>query len=132
MGTAPFERGVDVRHRRHPPGFAAAGRQPRAITPPGTGQRIGFPGAGAVITREKPACWTPHPGDDCWASGRDPLLIMAMDHGESFGRALFGVRHDDPGAAQRAAVTAAKRLIHAGPARARAELPRGRARFRGC
>jgi len=81
------------------------------------------------MTREKPACWTPHPGDDCWASGRDPLLIMAMDHRESFGRALFGFRHDDPDAAQRAAVTAAKRLIHAGLARARAELPRGRARF---
>ena len=26
----------------------------------------------------------------------DPLLIMAMDHRESFGRVLFGVRDDNP------------------------------------
>ena len=56
-------------------------------------------------------------------SREDPLLIMAMDHRESFGRSLFGVRDDNPGAAQRAAMTAAKRLIYAGLARARAGCP---------
>ena len=60
-------------------------------------------------------------------SREDPLLILAMDHRESFGRTLFGVRDDNPGAAQRAAMTAAKRLIYDGLARARAGLPRGRA-----
>ena len=60
-------------------------------------------------------------------SREDPLLILAMDHRESFGRVLFGVRDDNPSAAQRAAMTAAKRLIYAGLARARAGLPRGRA-----
>ena len=35
-------------------------------------------------------------------SREDPLLIMAMDDRESFGRFLFGVRDDNPGAAQRA------------------------------
>jgi hypothetical protein len=44
----------------------------------------------------------------------DPLLIMAMDHRESFGRTLFGVGDDDPDAGQRAAMVAAKRLIYAG------------------
>ena len=28
----------------------------------------------------------------------DPLFILAMDHRESFGRTLFEVKHDDPGA----------------------------------
>ncbi len=45
----------------------------------------------------------------------DPFLIMAMDHRESFGRSLFGVRDDRPDAGQRAAMVAAKRLIYAGP-----------------
>ena len=49
----------------------------------------------------------------------DPLLIMAMDHRESFGRTLFGVRDDSPDADQRAAMMAAKRLIYAGLVRAR-------------
>jgi len=60
-------------------------------------------------------------------SREDPLLILAMDHRESFGRTLFGVRADHPDAGQRAAMTAAKRLIYAGLARARAQLPCGRA-----
>jgi hypothetical protein len=34
----------------------------------------------------------------------NPLLIMAMDHRESFGRTLFGVRDDKPDAEQRAAI----------------------------
>ena len=57
----------------------------------------------------------------------DPLLILAMDHRESFGRTLFGVRDDHPDAGQRTAMAAAKRLIYAGLARARAQLPCGRA-----
>ena len=60
-------------------------------------------------------------------SRETPLLILAMDHRESFGRTLFGVEGDRPDARQRAAMTAAKRLIYAGLARARAQLPCGRA-----
>jgi hypothetical protein len=44
----------------------------------------------------------------------DPLFILAMDHRESFGRTLFGVQHDDPDRAQRAAMTSAKQLIYEG------------------
>jgi len=66
--------------------------------------------------------------DDGYRPSRgDPLLIMAMDHRESFGRTLFAVRDDHPDTRQRAAMTAAKRLIYAGLERARAELPRGHA-----
>lgn len=60
-------------------------------------------------------------------SPQDPVLILAMDHRESFGRTLFGVRDDRPDADQRAAMEAAKRLIYAGLARARGQLPGGRA-----
>ena len=60
-------------------------------------------------------------------SRENPLLILAMDHRESFGRTLFGVEGDRPDARQRAAMTAAKRLIYAGLAHARAQLPCGRA-----
>ncbi len=60
-------------------------------------------------------------------SAADPLLILAMDHRESFGRSLFGVSGDRPDAGQRAAMQAAKRLIYAGLARARTQLPGGRA-----
>jgi myo-inositol catabolism protein IolC len=67
------------------------------------------------------------PDDRYRPSRGDPLLIMAMDHRESFGRTLFGVRDDDPDAEQRAAMTAAKRLIYAGLAYAGAELPCGHA-----
>lgn len=56
----------------------------------------------------------------------NPLLIMAMDHRESFGRALFGVRDDKPDAEQRAAMQAAKRLIYAGLTSALTRLPCGR------
>src|SRR5215471_4486295 len=60
-------------------------------------------------------------------SRENPLLILAMDHRESFGRTLFGVEDDHPDARQHAAMTAAKRLIYAGLARARAQLPCGHA-----
>jgi myo-inositol catabolism protein IolC len=60
-------------------------------------------------------------------SPQDPLLIMAMDHRESFGRSLFGVKDDQPDEVQRAAMQSAKRLIYAGLAQARAQLPGGRA-----
>lgn len=67
------------------------------------------------------------PGPRYRPSRETPLLILAMDHRESFGRTLFGVTDDRPDAGQQAAMTAAKRLIYAGLARARAELPCGRA-----
>jgi myo-inositol catabolism protein IolC len=57
----------------------------------------------------------------------DPLFILAMDHRASFGKSLFGVADDRPDEGQRAAMEAAKRLIYAGLAHARAELPGGRA-----
>lgn len=60
-------------------------------------------------------------------SAEDPLLIMAMDHRESFGRSLFGVTGDKPDHGQVAAMEAAKRLIYAGLAAARARLPGGHA-----
>jgi myo-inositol catabolism protein IolC len=56
----------------------------------------------------------------------NPLLIMAMDHRESFGRTLFGVEDDRPDADQRGAMEAAKRLIYAGLASALGRLPCGR------
>jgi myo-inositol catabolism protein IolC len=56
----------------------------------------------------------------------NPLLIMAMDHRESFGRTLFGVRDDKPDGAQRDAMEAAKRLIYAGLVSAVSQLPCGR------
>lgn len=60
-------------------------------------------------------------------SAEDPLLILAMDHRESFGRTLFGVTDDRPDTGQQAAITAAKQLIYAGLARALGQLPCGRA-----
>jgi myo-inositol catabolism protein IolC len=56
----------------------------------------------------------------------NPLLIMAMDHRESFGRTLFGVKDDEPDADQRGAMEAAKRLIYAGLRKAVGAVPCGR------
>jgi myo-inositol catabolism protein IolC len=50
----------------------------------------------------------------------DPLFILAMDHRESFGRTLFGVKDDDPDQAQRDAMASAKLMIFDG---LRAALP---------
>jgi myo-inositol catabolism protein IolC len=50
----------------------------------------------------------------------DPLFILAMDHRESFGRTLFGVKDDLPDQAQREAMTSAKLMIFDG---LRAALP---------
>ncbi len=50
-----------------------------------------------------------------------------MDHRASFGKSLFGVVGDRPDQDQRAAMEAAKRLIYAGLAHARGQLPGGRA-----
>lgn len=44
----------------------------------------------------------------------DPLFILAMDHRESFGKTLFGVKDDDPDRAQAEAMEAAKQLIFEG------------------
>jgi myo-inositol catabolism protein IolC len=65
--------------------------------------------------------------EDYWPSAAEPLLIMAMDHRESFGRSLFGVRDDRPDPGQQAAMAAAKQLIYAGLAQAGGQLPAGRA-----
>jgi myo-inositol catabolism protein IolC len=66
------------------------------------------------------------PSGDWRPSAAEPLLILAMDHRESFGRTLFGVRDDRPDRGQRAAMQAAKRLIYAGLVQARGRLPCGR------
>jgi myo-inositol catabolism protein IolC len=50
----------------------------------------------------------------------DPLFIMAMDHRASFGKTLFGVKDDDPGPDQVAAMKSAKWMIFGG---LRAALP---------
>jgi myo-inositol catabolism protein IolC len=63
--------------------------------------------------------WTP--------SETVPLLIMAMDHRESFGKSLFGVQDDAPTPEQSSAMTKAKTLIYRGLASARFELDAGRA-----
>jgi myo-inositol catabolism protein IolC len=51
---------------------------------------------------------------DIRPTAQDPLLIMAMDHRESFGKTLFGVENDAPTPAQRSAMEQAKRIIYAG------------------
>src|SRR5277367_4109781 len=60
-------------------------------------------------------------------SHADPVLILAMDHRESFGRTLFGVRDDRPTPDQVAAMQRAKELIYHGLVRASASLPVGHA-----
>ena len=62
--------------------------------------------------------WQPRHGD--------PLFILAMDHRESFGRTLFDVKHDDPDAAERAAMTQAKQLIYEGLQQALPKVTSGR------
>ena len=57
----------------------------------------------------------------------DPLFILAMDHRESFGKTLFGVRDDAPDPAQAAAMKAAKRLIFEGLQTALPSVTSGRA-----
>jgi myo-inositol catabolism protein IolC len=65
------------------------------------------------------ADWQPRHGD--------PLFILAMDHRESFGKTLFGVRGDAPDPAQAAAMKAAKRLIFEGLHTALPSVTSGRA-----
>jgi myo-inositol catabolism protein IolC len=55
----------------------------------------------------------------------DPLFIMAMDHRESFGRTLFGVKDDDPDRAERTAMESAKLLIFDGLQTALPAVTRG-------
>jgi len=59
-------------------------------------------------------------------SAADPLLILAMDHRESFGRTIFGVAHDTPTDEQRNAMVRAKQLVYAGLREALSSLPAGR------
>ncbi len=61
------------------------------------------------------------------ATRADPLLILAMDHRESFGRTLFSVANDRPTDEQRDAMRAAKSLIFSGLTRALPDLPVGHA-----
>ena len=56
----------------------------------------------------------------------DPLFILAMDHRDSFGKTLFGVKDDDPDDAQIAAMKAAKQLIFDGLRTAAGQLTSGR------
>jgi myo-inositol catabolism protein IolC len=62
-----------------------------------------------------------HPSHD------DPLFILAMDHRDSFGKTLFGVRDDSPDRTQLAAMQAAKQLIFDGLEQAQPQLGRGHA-----
>jgi myo-inositol catabolism protein IolC len=63
-----------------------------------------------------------------WQPGHDdPLFILAMDHRDSFGRTLFGVRNDQPDARQLTAMRAAKGLIFDGLREAQRQLTYGRA-----
>jgi len=57
----------------------------------------------------------------------DPLMILAMDHRESFGRTLFSVKDDRPTSDQVAAMESAKLLIYQGLVRASARVPVGHA-----
>ena len=57
----------------------------------------------------------------------DPLFILAMDHRDSFGRTLFGVRDDKPDPDQLRRMRAAKRLIFDGLIMAQDRLRYGRA-----
>ena len=57
----------------------------------------------------------------------DPLMILAMDHRESFGRTLFAVEHDEPTGDQVAAMRQAKSLIYRGLVDASGRLPMGHA-----
>jgi myo-inositol catabolism protein IolC len=57
----------------------------------------------------------------------DPLFILAMDHRESFGKTLFGVKDDDPDPTQAVAMRAAKRLIFEGLRTALPSVTSGRA-----
>jgi myo-inositol catabolism protein IolC len=67
-------------------------------------------------------------GSSAWQPRHDdPLFIMAMDHRESFGKTLFGVKDDDPDDAQLAAMQSAKQLIFEGLQEAVPMLASGRA-----
>jgi myo-inositol catabolism protein IolC len=67
-------------------------------------------------------------GSSAWQPRHDdPLFIMAMDHRESFGKTLFGVKDDDPDDAQLAAMKSAKQLIFEGLREAVPMLAAGRA-----
>jgi myo-inositol catabolism protein IolC len=56
----------------------------------------------------------------------DPLFILAMDHRESFGKTLFGVKDDKPDPDQSAAMSAAKQLIFEGLQEALPSVTSGR------
>ncbi|HEY5358265.1 MAG TPA: DUF2090 domain-containing protein [Streptosporangiaceae bacterium] len=57
----------------------------------------------------------------------DPLFILAMDHRDSFGKKLFGVKDDNPDVTQLSAMQSAKQLIFEGLREAALRLTSGRA-----
>jgi myo-inositol catabolism protein IolC len=59
-------------------------------------------------------------------TARDPLLILAMDHRDSFAK-LFGVTDGEPSPSDEVAMRAAKLLIYHGVRDARLQLPSGQA-----
>jgi myo-inositol catabolism protein IolC len=76
-------------------------------------------GAGSVLAMAGSPAWQPR--------HNDPLFIMAMDHRESFGKTLFGVKDDHPDDAQLAAMKSAKQLIFEGLREAAPMVASGRA-----
>jgi hypothetical protein len=56
----------------------------------------------------------------------DPLFILAMDHRDSFGKTIFGVKDDDPDDVQLAAMKSAKQLIFEGLRAAAPKVTSGR------
>lgn len=67
-------------------------------------------------------------GSSAWQPRHDdPLFIMAMDHRDSFGKTLFGVRNDHPDGAQLMAMKSAKQLMFEGLREAVPMLASGRA-----
>ncbi len=66
-------------------------------------------------------------GNQAWQPRHhDPLFILAMDHRESFGKTLFGVKDDNPDHAQAEAMRTAKQLIFEGLQTALPSVPAGR------
>src|SRR5260370_31540749 len=85
----------------------------------GSGPGSAPAGAGSVLAMAGSPAWQPR--------HNDPLFIMAMDHRDSFGKTLFGVKDDHPDDAQLAAMKSAKQLIFEGLQEAAPMLASGRA-----
>jgi myo-inositol catabolism protein IolC len=67
-------------------------------------------------------------GNSAWQPRHDdPLFVLAMDHRDSFGKKLFGVKDDNPDVTQLSAMQSAKQLIFEGLREAASRLTSGRA-----